>query len=83
MFTAVGVVAPGAIYQTDMGAGFRPFRRSVLWSEAVETPVRPLISLLAFTRDRKTWGYQFRFGLFEITREDMQIISAAMRAGVC
>jgi hypothetical protein len=55
----------------------------VLWSEAVETPVRPLISLLAFTRDRKTWGYQFRFGLFEITREDMQIISAAMRAGVC
>lgn len=81
-FTAIGVVAAATTYQADIGTRFRPFRRSVLWSKAVETPVRPLIGRLAFTRENKNWGYQLRFGLFEISREDVQIISAAMRADI-
>mgnify|MGYP001009332057 CR=1 FL=1 len=81
-FTAIGVVGPGAPYQADMGGGFQPFRRDVLWHTGVETPIRPLLPLLAFTRDNKNWGYQFRFGLFEIEGRDMTLIADAMGADV-
>jgi hypothetical protein len=73
-FTAVGVVKRGEPYQVDMGKGFRPFRRDVLWSDVVETPIRPLLDRLSFARDNANWGYQLRFGLFEITEEDMRVI---------
>jgi hypothetical protein len=71
--TAVGVVRPGAPYQADMGDGFRPFRRDVDWHEAAEVPIRPLLGSLAFTRETN-WGYQLRFGLFEIAHDDMELI---------
>jgi EVE domain len=76
-FTAIGVVKRGEPYQVDMGGGFRPYRRDVLWSEVVETPIRSLLGLLSFTRDKANWGYQLRFGLFEITEEDMRVIRQA------
>lgn len=76
-FTAIGVVKRGELYQVDAGKGFRPFRRDVLWSEVVETPIRSLLGLLSFTRDHPNWGYQLRFGLFEITEEDMRQIRQA------
>lgn len=79
-FTAVGIVAAGVPYQADMGSGFRPFRRDVQWTAAQEVPIRPLLGQLAFTRESKSWGYQLRFGLFEISDTDMRIIAAAMGA---
>ena len=79
-FTAIGVVAPRLPYQADMGGNVRVFRRDVLWSEAIEMPVRPLLGCLAFARDNPNWGYQLRFGLFRIEAEDMRTIASAMRA---
>ena len=79
-FTAIGVVAPGAPYQVEMDGGFSPFRLNVIWSEARAAPVRPLLERLAFTRDNKSWGYQLRFGLFEITNGDLTLIAEAMAA---
>ncbi|MBS0241696.1 MAG: EVE domain-containing protein [Proteobacteria bacterium] len=76
--TAVGVIAPGEPYQADMGGGFHPFRRNVHWRNGKETPIRPLLPLLAFSRDNKNWGYQLRFGLFEIEGKDMALIADAM-----
>jgi hypothetical protein len=52
----------------------------VRWSEATETPIRPMLGSLSFARDNRSWGYQLRFGLFQIDDEDMRIIVAAMRA---
>ena len=80
VFTAIGVVAPGPPYQADMGADAGAFRRDVRWSEAIETPMRPLLGSLSFARDNRNWGYQLRFGLFRIEDEDMQIIASAMQA---
>jgi hypothetical protein len=80
-FTAVGIVQPGIPYQADMGGGFRPFRRDVLWNDTVEVPIRPLLGLLSFTRDNRNWGYQLRLGLFEIEAEDMRLIREATTAG--
>jgi EVE domain len=77
-FTAFGIVKPGALYQADMGGGFCPFRRDVQWAEAIEAPIRPLLGRLAFTIGKKSWGYQLRFGLFEITDSDTRMIADAM-----
>ncbi|MBT9292848.1 EVE domain-containing protein [Prosthecodimorpha staleyi] len=78
-FTAIGRVVPGAPYRFDMGGGFVPFRRDVAWWPARETPIRPLLPVLAFAADGN-WGYRLRFGLFEITETDMDVIAAAMAA---
>jgi EVE domain len=77
-FTAIGVVKDRPPYQGDMGGGFTPFRRDVEWSESHNAGIRPLLDRLSFTRGQKSWGYKFRFGLFDIPREDMEIIAKAM-----
>lgn len=77
-FTALGTVKAGTPYQVDMGDGFRPFRRDVSWSDVVETPIHPLLEHLSFARGNKNWGYQLRFGLFEIPSQDLSLIAEAM-----
>lgn len=77
-FTAIGEVKAGEPYSFDMGGGFCPFRRDVTWASAQETPIRPLLEHLEFSAGQRNWGYQLRFGLFEISDHDWQIIAAAM-----
>jgi hypothetical protein len=77
-FTAIGTVRPGAPYQADMGNGFLPWRRDVDWSPAQEAPIKPLLPVLEFTAGRPNWGYQLRFGLFEVSEHDMGVIARAM-----
>ena len=76
--TACGTMRVGEPYQVEMAPGFRPFRRDVDWATSVETPIRPLLPRLEFGR-KPNWGYQLRFGLFEISEADMDVIEAAMR----
>jgi hypothetical protein len=76
-FTAIGVVRDGAPYQVDMDGGFSPFRRDVNWRVAAEVPIKPLVGRLQFTTGRN-WGFQLRFGLFEISGHDMAMIAEAM-----
>jgi hypothetical protein len=77
-FTAIGIVKDGVPYQVDMGGGFCPFRRDVNWRTAEEAPIKPLIGSLQFTAANSNWGFQLRFGLFEISEHDMAMIAAAM-----
>ncbi len=79
-FSAIGIVEPGAPYQVEMDSGFRPYRRDVLWREATEAPIHPLLGRLSFSRGNKNWGYQLRFGLFEIPSQDLLLIAEAMGA---
>jgi hypothetical protein len=79
-FTAIGVVRDGGPYQADMGGGFSPFRRDVEWRAAAEVPIKPLVGRLQFTTAKRNWGYQLRFGLFEISAGDMAMIAEAMGA---
>ena len=79
-FTALGTVKAGEPYAFDMGAGFVPFRRDVAWdAEAQHAPIAPLLDRLSFTAGRASWGYAFRFGLLQVTAEDMGLIAAAMQ----
>lgn len=79
-FTAIGVVQAGEPYPFDMGGGFVPYRRDVVWLNAQATPIQPLLQRLEFSAGNKNWGYQLRFGLFEISEHDMRLIETAMTA---
>lgn len=78
-FTAIGQVEEREPYQVDMGNGFCPFRRDVLWLDAQEALITPLLDQLDLTKNKKNWGYQFRFGLLAITDQDTQVIMKAMK----
>lgn len=77
-FTGVGRVKPGEVYQVDMGNGFKPFRRNVCWFDAREVSILPLLEQLELSAGNKNWGYQFRFGLFQVSNHDMNLICTAM-----
>jgi len=79
-FTAIGVVSDKEPYQASMHGGkFHPYRRDVEWFKAQETPIRPLLDHLEFTQGKQNWGYQMRFGLFKISRQDMDLIAKTMQ----
>ena len=77
-FTAIGRVSDDELYQVEMTPGFRPWRRNLEFAKCAEAPIRPLIAELTFIKDKKHWGYVFRFGLFEIPQEDFARIKRAM-----
>jgi EVE domain len=77
-FVAHGRVAPGDVYQGVMSADFIAFRRDVIWDEAHEAPIAPLLPRLSFTAGRLNWGQPFRWGFFEISDADAELIAEAM-----
>ena len=79
-FVSAGLVLPGEPYPFDMGGGFVPHRRDVMYVAVQAAPIAPLLDAMDFVEDRQRWGYQFRFGLFEIGDADMRRILQAMRA---
>lgn len=80
-FTAIGVVATGAVYQVEMGADFKPYRVDVTFLKGRETAIKPLIDSLSFIKNKTRWGAAFRFGYITIPAPDFQLIAAAMGVG--
>lgn len=78
-FTSIGRVKDERTYQADMD-GFRPFRRDIVYADAKDAPIAPLLAQLEFTRAKPNWGYAFRFGLVEISAADFDAIAQAMGA---
>lgn len=79
-FVSIGLVLPGEPYAFDMGGGFVPYRKDVHYVDSVEAPILPLIAQFEFVESPARWGYKFRFGLFEISENDMRLIARAMVA---
>jgi predicted RNA-binding protein len=78
-FTGLGEIADDLIYQGDMDTGLHPFRKDVRFSPKMkETSIEPLIPDLSFIKNKKSWGYIFRFGLIEIPRADFLRIARKM-----
>jgi hypothetical protein len=77
-FVAHGRIAPGEVYQGVMGSGFTPWRRDVVWDEAQEAAIVPLLPHLSFTAGQVNWGMPFRWGFFEVPKADARIIAEAM-----
>ncbi len=86
-FTAIGVVAPGEVWQGSamMGPGseVRPWRRKVDWDEAaVEVPITPLLDVLDLTRGIRNWGLQLQKGHLPLSERDFQIIAREMGSDI-
>ena len=81
-FTAVGEIADDEPYQVEMTPDFHPWRRKLRFAPSEEAPIRPLIESLEFIRNKKSWGFVFRRGLFEIPESDFQTIARAMNASL-
>ena len=79
-FVSIGIVQPGEPYAFDMGNGFVPYRRDVIYLPAQVTPIAPLLDDFEFIENRQRWGYKFRFGLFDVSDNDMRLIAQAVGA---
>ncbi|MEP6848119.1 MAG: EVE domain-containing protein [Acidobacteriota bacterium] len=81
-FVAVGRVLEGSAYQVKMSEDFQPFRKNVEYLKSDDAEIKPLIDELSFIKDKKSWGYAFRFGHIEIAESDLKLIAKAMKANV-
>jgi predicted RNA-binding protein len=77
-FTAIGKIKNELVYQVRINEDFAPFRRSVEFYPSSEVPIEPLIPLFSFIRNKKSWGYLFKFGLIQIPRQDFLSIASRM-----
>jgi len=79
-FTAVAKIIDDKIYQVSISETFKPFRMKAEYLNCSETPIRPLIDDLEFIENKKSWGFKFRFGFFEINESDFNLIMTRMDA---
>ncbi|WP_254551514.1 EVE domain-containing protein [Brevibacillus sp. MS2.2] len=77
-FTAIGLVADDRVYEYPMSESFMPYRRNIRYLPCREVKITALMEQLTFTRGNRNWGYNFRFGHFEIGFEDFRTIAGAM-----
>ena len=78
-FTAAGVVEVGEPYVSDMGEGFRPWRRYIRWRRTAELSATAVVGGLSFAAGRRNWAYGLRFGLMAIPPEDFGLLLEAMQ----
>lgn len=81
-FTAIGRLIGDEVYPVEMSPDLQMFRRTVEFLDCAEAPIRPLLEDLDFIEDKKRWGFRFRFGLFQVSDHDFEVIEAAMTRSV-
>jgi len=77
-FTALGKVIDDETYQFQVSQDFCPSRRNIEFERSKDISILPLIDDLDFIKNKKSWGYPFRFGFFEINKHDFDLISSQM-----
>ncbi len=77
-FTALGKCIDSKPYQVEMSPDFHPWRRDIEFIRCKETPIKALIYDLNFIKDKQKWGFAFRRGMFEITKDDFIKIAHVM-----
>lgn len=78
-FTALARLIDDHIYQVTVLNTFKPYRRNAEYLRCQEADILPLIEQLNFITNKKSWGFRFRFGLFEIPKKDFEIIIRALK----
>jgi predicted RNA-binding protein len=77
-FTAIGQAVDDQVYAVSMTSDFHPFRRNVHFYPCQDAPIVPLVDDLQFITNKKSWGFPFRFGFFEIKEEDFTRIRSTL-----
>jgi len=78
-FTACGKVSSSLVYQFEMSEDFCPFRIDIEYLPVKEVEIKPLIPSLDFITNKSRWGYNFRYGFFEISEKDFSCIYSLMK----
>lgn len=55
-FTAIGIVDDNNPYQVEVESNFKPFRRNINYFKAQHVDIKPLIPILPFIKNKKSWG---------------------------
>ncbi len=66
------------IYKAEMSENFKLFRRKIQFFDCESISIMPLIEQLSFIKNKKSWGFPFRFGFFEIDQNDFLYIAKKM-----
>lgn len=77
-FTAIGQIKDEEIYSFQVSPEFCSFRRNITFFKSKDVSILPLINDLQFIPNKKSWGFPFRYGFFEINRYDFDLISNQM-----
>lgn len=77
-FTAIGKIKDKEIYEVQLSPDFSAFRRDVDFFPHHDISILPLIDQLEFIQNKKSWGYPFRAGSFEINQHDFDLLSNLM-----
>lgn len=77
-FTAIGKIKDDKAYQVSMNENFKPFRRKINYFKSTDLDIRPLIPTLPFIKNKKSWGFIFRYGFLEIDKESFKMIAKEM-----
>ncbi len=75
-FVALAILADDNIFQYEVSANFKPYRRKAAYKNVKEAEIRPLIDSLEFVKNKEKWGYIFRTGFFEINKHDFDLIES-------
>jgi predicted RNA-binding protein len=65
-FVALAILTDDTIFQYEVSADFKPYRRKAEYKKVTEAEIRPLIDSLEFIKNKEKWGFIFRTGSFEI-----------------
>lgn len=77
-FVALAVLTDDTIFQYEVSADFKPYRRKATYLKVMECAIRPLIDRLDFIKNKEKWGFVFRTGSFEINKHDFDLIKSHM-----
>ena len=77
-FTAIGEAKDDEIYPYRVSDDYCPARRNIEFRHCKDASILPLINDLQFIKNKKSWGYPFRFGILEINKHDFDSISSQM-----
>lgn len=77
-FTAIGQIKDKEPYQFKMSDDFIPWRRDIKFLKSTDVEIEPLIHDLSFIKNKKQWGFVFRYGLFAIPFDDFTLIASRM-----
>ena len=62
-FVTVAKVNDGEIFQAEISAGFKPYRRFAHYADTAEADIKPLIDELEFIKNKKSLGILVSFWL--------------------
>jgi predicted RNA-binding protein len=77
-FTAIGQIKDKEPYQFKVNDDFIPWRCEVNFLKAQDIEIGSLINDLSFIKNKKQWGFIFRYGLFAIPLGDFKLIASNM-----